>query len=597
MKRRIQSFILKNCWTILLYIGIVMIYLINFWIITKSGYRCDDCYSSSIRGVCRITGIPIFKLAYSTIGDWMDMGRFFPFSAYSNIVFYYLSTRFAYKFAIIVMTFVNSLLFGKYVEKLSGSKKLNYLCLILFPILIPLTCEYNSGLYAFHMLAHMVFLWITLSLLMLLKYMESKKIRYNILSGLFLFVALGTYEVAFVLVVAHLITAWIKQKNIKKFIKVIILDVMVYFLIISINIYLRMKVGGSGYDGTAFGFDPELVFDGFVKQLTSAVPLVRNYKLYVQGDGIREFLWLLRHDIRITDIILIILTGIMTVLVVKKVPKAELDLKRNVKWIFLAGASIFMLPAFLVALSGKYQVETQMGMGHLPSYVQSFGFTLIFVFLLYLIYNNLQRVPKIIFVCFASCMLIYMLLVNQFMARATVAGENNLYLHPRDNVEAAIKAGILDEVSSRDELLVSTDYVVDTLGPMVFYTNIANRIISATPAIGYDKNPLTGNEYSTYSYANEDSGYVILGKCKELVVNQSKTEIKRIAIDNAIIYLQGGFENADYISVLAAPGDADEYVNMKFNVKNLTVINHTNDGTLYKIPYDGKIEISSVYFN
>ena len=596
MVKKLQWILFEKRWNIFLFFGIVGIYLINFWAITKSGYRCDDCYNSNIVGVCQITGTSLFDITKGSIEGWMDMGRFFPFSGYTYYMFAIFSTRFAYKFAILCMTLINSVVFGKYVEKFTGSKKLNYLIVLLFPILIPLSCEYNSGLYAYHALAHMIFLWITLSWIMLLKFMESNKIRYNILSGIFLFMALGTYEVAFVLVLVHAITVWIKQRNIKKTLKILSLDIIVYIVTVLINLYLRMNAGGSTYDGTAFGFKPSLIFSGFVKQLSSSVPLVRSYYTYVKDLGKADFLWTVAHNIHVTDVVLIALIGIMAAVVIYKLKKDQINLKGKVMWIFLIGAAIFTLPAFIVALSGKYQVETQMGMGHLPSYIQSFGFTLIFVMIIYLIYNKLNKWLRMVFIVLVASMLVFILCVNQFMARATVKGENVSCLYPRDNVEASIRAGILDEVTSDKQLLVSTDYVIDTLGPMVFYTHIADRVIQTKPIIDYKDNQILGNEYSLFSNANENAGYVILGEFKKLYLDKTRTKVQRIDVQKALIYLQGDYENAEYISVSkTSDSETGEATNSLIKIKDLIIVNQTGEGTLYKIPSDAIFDIQTIY--
>jgi len=598
MVEKAQAFLIKKFWNILFCFGIVAIYLINFWAITKSGYRCDDCYNSNILAVCKITGISLFDLTKSSVEEWMSMGRFFPFSGYTYYMFAIFSTRFAYKFVILAMTLINSIVFGKYVEKLTGSKKINYLVMLLFPILIPLACEYNSGLYAYHALAHIVFLWMTLSWLMILKFMESNKIRYNILNGLFLLMALGTYEVAFVLVLVHVITVWIKQKNIKKTLKILSLDIIVYILIVLINLYLRMKAGGSAYDGTTFGFNPLLIFEGFVKQLSSAVPLVGSYYLYVKSMGISNFLCIVIKNIQATDVVLIALIGAMAAVIINKINKDELNLKGKTIWIFLAGATIFTLPAFVVALSGKYQVETQIGLGHLPSYIQSFGFTLMFVMIIYMIYNRLNKLIKIIFIVLVTCLLVFILCINQFTARATVKSENAVYLYPRDNVEAAIKAGIMDEVTSDKQLLVSTDYVIDMFGSMVFYTDITKRVIQTKQILEYKDNQIMGNEYSIFSYANENAGYVILGEFKELLLDQSRTQVQRIDVQNALIYLQGDYENAQYLSVSKkADNGTNEATDTLIKIKELTIVNKTDKGTLYKMPSNLEFDIQTIHID
>jgi len=191
--------------------------------------------------------------------------------------------------------------------------------------------------------------------------------------------------------------------------------------------------------------------------------------------------------------------------------------------------------------------------------------------------------------------MVFILCINQFMARDTVRRENVSSLYPRDNVEASIRAGILDEVTSDKQMLVSTNYVMDNLGPMIFYTYIADRVIQTKPMIDYKDNPILGNEYSIFSYANENAGYVILGEFKKLYLDKNRTQVQRIDVQNALIYLQGDYENAEYISVSkTSDSETGEPTNYLIKIKDLIIINHTGEGTLYKMPFDAKFDIQSI---
>jgi len=107
-----------------------------------------------------------------------------------------------------------------------------------------------------------------------------------------------------------------------------------------------------------------------------------------------------------------------------------------------------------------------------------------------------------------------------------------------------------------------------------------------------------GNEYSIFSYANENAGYVILGEFKELLLDQSRTQVQRIDVQNALIYLQGDYENAQYLSVSKkADNGTNEATDTLIKIKELTIVNKTDKGTLYKMPSDLEFDIQTIHID
>ena len=185
-------------------IGIFIFYLIYFFIICQSSYSADDLFNANAKAVDYMQGDSVLKLTIRQMKIWMDVGRFFPFSNYVYLLFaYVVPTRFSYKLLILLTVYLNNLLFAKCIGKITKSKEIGFMTMMLFPMCIQLTCDFDSALYCFHMLMQLVLMWSTISLLLVLKYLDKiqngvKRIGnywYLIASAFSLCLAVGTYEV------------------------------------------------------------------------------------------------------------------------------------------------------------------------------------------------------------------------------------------------------------------------------------------------------------------------------------------------------------------------------------------------------------------
>lgn len=594
-KKQYERFVLNSI--------LFVVYLLSFWMITESGYRCDDCYNANIIGTTYLTGTSIWDLTKAGIIGWLNNGRFFPFSGYTYLLFALLKTRWSYKFAILLFTYINSLLFGKLVKEISRSEQLQYLFMLLLPICIPLSCEYNSGLYSYHMLMHVVLLWLTLSMLFLLYYDKKKTWYWGLLGGLTFFLALGTYEIAFTFIIPMILLVWKWDKkeswrktlwhSIKQCFNVLKYHFVIYAVVILINVWLRMQVVGQGYDGTSFNFNPVLIFEGFAKQVSGGIPLVRYVATVSENYGWKNEVLPLIQSIHWQQILLILLTcsGIYLI------AKLKTDKLAKHQWfrLLLFGGCILCLPAGIIALSQKYQIEIQWGMGHLPAYIEVFGFTLIFVSIILLFFQQVTR--KWLKMCLKVCIglgIIFMLIVNQYMGWSTVKNDNLMYRYPRECVEEAIDCGILDSLSSVNKLITTTDYVMDYLGPELFYSKVSERAINAVNvnSLG-DYEPVEG-DYAIYTYANDNAGYCFIGECNSItsVENiQSETFDRRIYISQCLLYIEGEYDSSERTFQITT---ADEE-KIEFNITDMKMKESNENGTLYECNFNSNcVDIKSL---
>lgn len=584
-----------------IHIGLIVIYLLSFWMITESGYRCDDCYNANIIGATYLTGQSLWDFTRQAVQGWLDSGRFFPFSSYTYLLFGVLSTRWSYKFAIVIATYVNSLLFGVLLKKTTHSEFLQYMFMILFPICIPLSCEYNSALYSYHLLMHVLLLWLTFSCLCVLQYADTGRWYWGLLGGITLFLALGTYEVAFTFIVLIMILVWNRTEEKAKFgrkllrlLKDCSFHLAALVLAGLINVLLRLKTGGSSYDGISMHLDPGAILYGTAKQLSAGFPLARYYITVGRNQGIRDEIWILGHSIRWNQIVLLLLTAFLIWLVIRTCYKqTERNVTRGVCYRLLVfGAGLLFLPAAIIGLSEKYQAETQWGMGHLPAYIQSYGFTVIFLILMLLLYQAVRRLSlrRALMVLY-GLVLAGVLVVNQYMGWNTVSGENQFYRYPRDCVEAAFACGILDQLDYSNGLLTSTGYVMDYLGPNLFYSKLMGHAVNAMNVNGQTEYQPTPSDCAIYTFADDSRGYCIAGQCTELeyTVDKDENPHTTIWITDCYLYLTGEYDTPGYTYGLSDQrGDA-----LVFDIGLMDVVRQGDSGTLYHYVTEDPVDIQS----
>lgn len=594
-------------------------YVISFWMVLKSGYRCDDCYNSNILGVTYLTGRSLWDLTIQAIKDWMASGRFFPFSSYTFFMYGVIRTRVAYKMAIVVATYCNSLLFGTYLYRVTKSRKLQWLFYLVFPALLPLNCEYNCAMYSYHMLMQMILLWVLLALLCEIRYLNGGKPVWLIGMALTTFLALGTYEVAFVYIVVFVLTALYVTKDKKRRIYAVLTPAAVYIFVIGITLVLRSQVVDGGYDGTSFGLNIREIGSTFARQLSASVPMVRYLVQYRLGFAcsVKELLtipWQRAFGLSFVAL-LITLLAILLVLhwwkkeVKKKDVTKELQYKKGL--LSLIGLSFWCLPAVIISLSGKYQQEVQWGMGHLPSYLQAFGFVMLSVMLFIGLTERkggkkTRAIPSaLLLIVLSIC-----LMTNQYMGYSTVEAENTTLLYPRQAMEEAVSLGLFDDMKEQEYSVATSDYVIDQLGVGEFYSTIAGR-----PVRGWNKGTFSqylnekqaaGHEFSreecapvtnaTFVTANKDGALVAKGSIVSAVTDSDTGALKSVYVDNLLVYVSGECQKWETIHIETKIQNQDETLSISRNeAKIIASLNQRGrQGDLYQISTKSPVMIHSI---
>ncbi len=565
-----------------LHVIVAIFYVLYFFVILQSCFSADDIFNSNAAGCNYIPNDSVWKLTVRQWGVWFSTGRFFPFSNYVYILFAVTGNVFNYKLFLMVLVYINSILMGRILYKMTQNRAVEFLVMMLFPVSIQLTPIYDGPLYCYHGLMQIVLLGSEIAVLCVFKYCDNvaeknKKSVWLLILGAFCYmIALGTYEVAFIMAAFIGLCTWCYTKSVKKSLKVLIPHIIVYIFMLVMNVVMRMYFAGSSYNGTTINLDIEVVGVTFFKQLVSTFPFAGLIYSINAGGEWDVKLWL--DNLNFTDIFMVILFITIMVIVVINIKKKDISL-RSLVFLLFTGLSLMIFPSLLIAVTEKYQQELIWGKGHLVNYIQNFGLAILVTSLIVIVLRKCNKVCSIIFTSLLLIIYVPVLIGQQAQARVDLEIVYNVYGYKRDIALNAVKDGVLDEVGSDDKLFGYSSSIFDNAETRQFYTFASKRYIQGFEAnqfVGYLKESYgvkefydnIDNVYVADTFANKNGAYTIVGKCYGVAMDISQEVCSNIYVVNPRIYVSG-----------VVPFDYSEWSEIKV----------TENGTLYE--YDGVIEM------
>lgn len=550
-----------------MHIMIFLLYVLYFRAVLNSGLSADDMWNYNIKASQYTGGPGAWELTWNQFFMWLNAGRLFPFSNYVYILFQFMPSITFYKILIVLSTYLSNLLCGLSLKKITGQRYFEYMYMLLFLLFIQLTPEFDSALYCYHMLIQLVSIWCFLSLWLVFQYMDSKKKQYMVLSVISYFMALGTYEVAYVFIFVILLGIGIRTKGWKTIIKMGTPHMVVTIAMGILNVYLRIHARTEAYDGITLNLHAKQVIITLIKQCFTCFPVGRYIRYGLQREQLYSHLypytvWEVIKSTRLLDILTIILFAGIFVIIERRYWDNRKIQTGMLRTVIGMGLILFLLPGGLIAVSVKYQNMLGWCSGHLPAYMQSMGIAMVVLGIYEWIRQKHWKVTKIIR---AGCLFIaiVILLLNQITGRISVEKMNQSRKYPQECLEAAADAGMFDEVIDDSEKIVFgvTDYIYDISSSRDFYSRYAKANIYAMPrqdVIGVMKNTGLSTDgyemvdnrqqfYATYSVANQEGGLVIIGKCCYVQLDDQGMEFSHVWVEDPKIYVQGQVENSELI--------------------------------------------------
>lgn len=545
-----------------MHIMIFLLYILYFRIVLDSGLSADDMWNYNIKASEYTGGPNVWELTWNQFFVWLDMGRLFPFSNYVYILFQYVPSIAFYKVLVMLCTYISNLLCGISLKKITGQWCFGYMYMLLFLVFIQLTPEFDSALYCYHMLVQLVVIWCFLSLWLMLQYLDTKKKRYMILSIVSYFIALGTYEVAYVFIFVLLLGIIIKERKWKEIVRTGSLYVAVILIMGMLNVYLRVHGQTVAYDGIRLNLHIKPMIITLLKQCSTCFPIGRYICYGVRTTEPYSYLYPYNvkdiiKEVQALDVLVIVLFVGIFIVIERKI-FTEKCMKKDTLWLIVGmGATLFLITGTLIAVSMKYQNMLGWCSGHLPAYIQSMGLSIVILGIYAWLCWQEKKWKKIRILRFSCAILaIIVLLLNQITGRIGVEYMNLSRKYPQECLGEAANEGLFDEVAGDSGKIVFgiTDYIYDISASRDFYSRYSKNNIYAVPrqdvietlkdeGLGAKVYEIPADReqqfYAVYTVADQKNGLVIMGKCHSLQLDDAKVEFAHLWIENPKIYVYG----------------------------------------------------------
>ena len=91
-----EQILQENKKRILIWLGIIVFWVLYYWVVIQSSYTADDRLNATVAGVNYMND-SVWALTGRQFGEWIRAGRFFPFANYTYLLFAYIPSRACYK--------------------------------------------------------------------------------------------------------------------------------------------------------------------------------------------------------------------------------------------------------------------------------------------------------------------------------------------------------------------------------------------------------------------------------------------------------------------------------------------------------------------
>ena len=456
--------------------NLVVFMLLAAWVgyylavLLKTGFISDDAYNSQIRGRLIQDNITLFTRTFDEALGWVTgAGRFFPLSFYHYALYNVTQNFVLVKLITLTIVLVGVILFYAFVKNETNSRYVGLLAGITVPIFFQFRL-WHDPILAFTALIPIIFAYMMGALVLFQKYLDNKKNYLLYLAAFLYLLSLLTYEVVYPFGILFTILAFSRSKDFKQSIKIswpfIFLSVFFVALMVLLRMYFLphniIHNAQSTYPGAQLHTDLGGVIQAFKVQIFATLPLSYYFSKKV-------FLQLLYYK---TDLIAVAAFYITTCFLIIKLAKEKV--LANPGTLVICGILLLFLPSLEIALSGHQSelIQIGYGFGYIPVYFQYFGLCLICVAALIHICSNLPPKFVMIFALTISALLSTVATINLGLNRAVALETNKFYKYPRQLLESALKAGIVDDIKENSLILRTMRFPSDWTW---FYTTATGK--------------------------------------------------------------------------------------------------------------------------
>ncbi|HEY8499545.1 MAG TPA: hypothetical protein VIL89_02910, partial [Clostridia bacterium] len=432
--------------------------LLCFYPVLSCWYYGDDVVSRNIHAVMKYENRSLYGFIVNQMEYYIvKLGRFFPVHILQRfLTFYFLDTITKYRIYVLVMNILAVLCFALMARVYSGSDRLFYAVLVLFPALFFSLSRNDDASIGYYMFIQTIVIYLSISLILMKKYRDTGRKGYMWLSVILYLFSLLTYEVSYPMVLAYPAAAYYLfdsagKDGIKKTLKASIPFFAAAVSCFAVYIYFSINAVNS-YDGINFNPDIGKIAITSIKQTAAALPGFSGLLLNANVK-FSSFLNGIISGIAFRDIITAIIFAYLLTVLVMNHKKVNLELP-GTRFLIVLSVLLIACPAIIIGISKKYQQNLKWGEGYLTVYIIRFGLILLFFLLYEFISGHIKRKPGKIFIIALTILLMQFLHLFGMQENRKVLQYKNQTSYLRLVAESAIDGGLLKNIPEQSIILL-----------------------------------------------------------------------------------------------------------------------------------------------
>ena len=286
-------------------------------------------------------------------------------------------------------------------------------------------------------------IFLTLSLIFFIRFMESGRNIFLLLSVIIVFISLLSYEINIIYYPIAGALLFLRRKRITTLQGILLCLPVILF--IAARTYIR-AMADTPYNGSAFG-----TLEGFLATLPAQFLSVIPLSYYIDSIINTPAYW--RTPLSSLNALTgtVFVSSFICILVFSRNPKNS---ENHPQWLIgvTIAAAFWLLPAILVAISDKYQGTITFGNGYAIIYYQYFGFAFFLATLIHRLTPN-KTLPIV------SAALLGIVITTQFQVNVDVQQKRDqVFKIPREALETFLQTEDAQAFTDGDILTIEGDY-------------------------------------------------------------------------------------------------------------------------------------------
>lgn len=307
----------------------------------------------------------------------LQSARFRPFSSPPELSLnaWFLGDLVVYRLYILAWTYADIALTAWLTAKATHSKKLGVLAFCLLPMMFSLWQDATgNSMYSYGALAQSTLLPVLLAGLCMLRWQDTRHMRWAVLSAFFMFMACGTFEIGFTYIAALFGIAWLYTGSGKVLpaLRLCVAPLAGEVVSFGFNMGSRLVnnlrhagiLPGQAMDigGVSPNLDLPVALRTWIMQMSAGFPL--NAMIFGK---------IKPGAVQVSDVICGIALAVCVIAALAVLD--HLPTRKENLLLFLTGLALLSAPSLLIAVSPKYQdgINVDWRHGYIPQTVESFG--------------------------------------------------------------------------------------------------------------------------------------------------------------------------------------------------------------------------------